>query len=397
MGSSSELPLSEEESFLAEQAEIRNDFEYAVDRALSRSVKVRITEAADYVLGWAKVLGEVQPAVDGVAVLTWVEPGEVPTVSCLGRIDRADWDAMVRIAFDDFDKGAIESRAVIDTGGTSTFEGYLLIETIPESSPKCSLAVASRSKHRELIRWMLKRVALQAGLGLAMQARERAYRQMAERVSHMCSSSLLVAWHRLDDLRTRGEGLSDEGYNLLTQAMDDVEDAQRGFERARLLALPPDLYAEDFDFVDLMQVVRSGLPDEALAPLADSACLVRGAKNRLGWAFRDLILVAWLLGEKRRPVEVSFASRDHSLKVLLLGGALPPALRTGSLEAKLRNPDTYLVTPDRKYRGECAIGLELAWSSIEASGGRLRVNADEGGRLRFQASLRVPGGRPVSK
>jgi hypothetical protein len=268
--------------------------------------------------------------------------------------------------------------------------GQLLVAPCPGAAPPISFAAIVAGERAYLEQSMVQRVATGAALTLAMlragQERSRGYREMSGRVSHMCAADLVGAQYRLRELR---ESLSDQGQILLLdKCMHDIEEAQRGFDRARLLGSKDPSETESIQLAgflstlvsDLCGTVRSKI---AIEPPRIPDCTVQGSRTRLTYALRDLILTVWLIGRKpRKPVDIR-GSRNGEFVNLLVEGDLPSFLAAKPEEQWsnwLRDPSVFLVAPDRSRAPERILGVQLAWVLIEQfEGGQLSARRSERG------------------
>jgi hypothetical protein len=391
---------------LGQEAIARNDFEYAMDEALREFVSPPLPGPERVFETWARVLGQQHALLEGAAVLRWSGSTEPLKIVCSGRIPRAEWELLpgMDMAFD-IRRSILEGKrfcGVIASERASKLTGcYVMVEPVRENNSEINagLAIATRNHKTDFIGRMLKHATAQVGLVLAMhrisEERELGLRQMAGRISQMCSSSILLARCRLDELLNQGESLINKARSEVKRAIIDLDEAQQGFERARLLSVPSTLYAEDVDVGELLLDVISSVESGALPPIVSNstaeACsatrdvAVRGSKGRLKYAFRDLLVLCWLLGE-RTPVDINPVNDIEHVRVRIVGGRLPRALQGEDLAEKLRDPDTYLVAPD-EYKAERGIGLQLAWTLIEDEGGSLWPRALADGRLCFEVTL----------
>jgi hypothetical protein len=368
----------------------RMEFQHAFEAA-ARETLDRLPSAAEEVLEmWVGILQSQQALV--IASAAFIAQGARPTIKVVGQNEGAkeEWELLAGSEVMD---GLTESllsrrtfRRFARAGGAGVPEGlgeaYILVSPIPDSHPPTALAVATRSHRISLVLEALDTAGLHAGLAIAIirkgEERERGYRQMAERISYMCSSSVVLAQYRLRALCRPEGGLPDGVRESLEKAMEDLEEAQSGFDRARLLAFPWTQYEEDISLGELLGDILDSLRDVVAAPGSAQRCrkearsVVRGARIRLWYAFRDLILLACLLGKKKLSVDLRSGPGDI-IQVHVRGG--PSALRIPPARDVLEflcSPETYLVAHD-KHAAERVIGLQLARALIKEVGGRLSV------------------------
>jgi hypothetical protein len=246
---------------------------------------------------------------------------------------------------------------------------------------------------------MTQQAALSAALALAMlrssEEREKGFRDMAARVSHLCASDLLLAQYRLRNLRR--SSLSQGNQELVEKCIGDIEQAQRGFDRARLLGAGAPLDTRRIPIAAFLRFVVDALETTVGGSIATVAedfpeRIVEASEIRLTYALRDLILTLWSIGEPRRPIRVfGYASNAHLDLVL---DVAHPSLTSADgsdkdWESRLRDPSLFLVAPDRETAPERVLGVQLAWMLIEQiPGGRLSVEAtDHGLQMRIQLPI----------
>ncbi|MFN0167221.1 MAG: hypothetical protein ACKV22_12400 [Bryobacteraceae bacterium] len=157
--------------------------------------------------------------------------------------------------------------------------------------------------------------------------------------------------------------------------MRDLEEAQQGFDRARLLAFPLTQHAEDIPLdkllVEIVDNVRGVFPDVLPPQFQDEhRWIVRGTRIRLWYAFRDLILLACLLGKRSVSVFLNRLAGDR-IQALVQGGSSSLIVPQGVDPLDfLCSPDSYLVAHDG-HPAERSIGLQLARDLIKHAGGQL--------------------------
>lgn len=264
----------------------------------------------------------------------------------------------------------------------------LLAYPCPGSKPPIAITTVARHNSRiQLLRWMTDVAATHAAAIMAIvragEERERGYRELASRMAHVVSSSVCVAELRLR-LVLEGGVTDAKIKQAVSRAIETLGEAQRGLTRARLLDLPWDRYGEDIPLVEFLQDVSSEL-NKAVAPRVavepgDSSSIqpcVHAARERLRYAFRDLLLGVWLLGGKHQPVKWTVRDGQERVQVDIEGDVTD---RVGGIPATLIldhffDPATFLSS-DREP-SEYGVSFHLARQLIrEIRGSDINVAND---------------------
>ena len=350
---------------------------------------------------WVRILGEQRPLVAASAGFSSKRGAESVEIVGIQSSEPAHWETLLRSHIANWVAAAVNAhrpfKQLIDGGAfyEEYRSAYFLLAPVPGSNPPMALAVATRSHKLSLVLELLDSATLHAAFTIAVirrgQEREIGYRQMAERVSYMCSSSILLAQYRLRALTARGQAAV-AGKGSLEQIMRDLEEAQRGLDRARLFALP---CAQDAELIPLGKLI-----DEILGAIKDlvpahrsrgrwgdlDELAVRGSRMRLRYAFRDVFVLARSLGKRRITFELG-RERD-CIHIRVRGGR--PTLRIPKGIAPidfLCSPQTFLLADD-DLSAERALGLQLARDLFKEAGGRLAARFEEG-FLEFEVVLPV--------
>jgi len=251
----------------------------------------------------------------------------------------------------------------------------LFVQPVIPTSLRALLVVISDGRGGCQIDYIVQAVATFAAALLA-PAREQ---ELAARVAHMTSGSILVAQFKLDSaLRQMGDepAVADQ----IQKALAALKDAQAGLDRARLFGLPWHGRAGRISLGPFLAKLGAQLNDEIQQEVVTEASLrackriqsmvVRATEERLRCALRDAILVTWLLC-KRRTTSLSVARSDERVKARIRGDGttLPRITRSADLLAILSDPAQYLSLPEKPaVRG---VGLSLPRKLIEEMGGRM--------------------------
>lgn len=277
-------------------------------------------------------------------------------------------------------------------------------------TPTALAVVVRRQTDREFhARWMLEQATLRAGVPLAIinaiEERERGRLELAGRVAHMTSSSLVLAQLRLQHLR---EGLDDNTViaSNITEVLGFLEEAQQGLDRARLLGIPWQQFSKKITLPDFLIEIQETLNDttgntivNGITHLAHDATqsgsiTVTASPVRLRYALRDLTLGAWVLSGQRKPVMLTLANGGQYAKltiqsqdVSLHSAANQQAIDQQDLLSLLCDPAVFLISPDR-YIPERSMGFYLAIHLIKEMGGDITAHIEKQ-TLTFEVSLPV--------
>jgi len=372
---------------------LRNDFEFAVNEALRELAAAGPRRPHDLLKVWARVLGNQSTLIEGSAVV--MVYADTVAFDCSGGIPEPAWKALpsqLQREIRTHVTNGIHYADTVRSSGSPDFDGRQIeIEPIGELHKGVALAVVTKS--RTIAGRMLKHAALQAGVMLASEARERGVRQMASRISKMCSSSILSARCRLEGLLHGEQPLVDALREVVTKAIADLDEAQQGFDRARLLEYPASGHAEPIDlgrFLSGLVASLKSVEPPVMASWAAKACdqatgvIAFGSKWRLNYALRDVVMLTWLL-TKRNPVEIEIHDAPDDVSVRIVGGPLPDNLGGEDARRRLLDPDTLLIgrEPHKAVRG---IDLQLALILIRDENGKLTVGEVQG-KLCFNVIL----------
>lgn len=395
---------------LGKELSILQAFECAADDQMM-SAAARPREEADEVLTeWAGVLS-IPKLVVASAALRINDADEEVAAVCMEGPKKDTWPGLLSSHQQAVAK-AVRERAslrhplgsIIDEQASDGF--WMLTAACPGIHPPTSLAVIAEAGHASLAYRMVDSAAIRAAVQLSGLMAERARATMAARISQMCSSSIHVAQLRLDRV-LRGNATAQEMAEEIRSALLDMEEAQRGFDRARLLGIPWSRSREDIRLGRFLAEIADRLRGAAGVPVADVECInvlrgqeitVSAAETRLSYALRDLLFGLWLITGKSSPVQIGLRQEAGMAVLKMTAGRL--ALQsdvevTGENIGKLlKDPEVFLTGPD-EHKIERLIGFQLAWKLIEEMDGTLEaqladvkltmtVNIPQSGRLEKQ-------------
>jgi hypothetical protein len=404
---------------LAQEITARQDFENAIIRILDRSLEEtrpqvgmhdRSEMAAGILNAWIGVLLEQEPITKSAA-FGFDGGRERPDV--FPKEQESLWDSL-SLDIQERVRQAVRGHYWLSR---PLKDGYLMVAPCAGSDSPVALAVTTGRQTTSLVRWMVNAAAARIGFVLSIlqseERRDQGYREMAARVAHMTSGSILLAQLQLDKVLREEGATAEELRSGIEETLSTLEEAQKGLDRARLLGVPWQRYRENIrmgEFVagtgrDLnrtagQEVVRK----EALDNCLHSAIVVSAARVRLRYALRDLMLGAWILtnptgtGDLKQAIDLSLTNGSRDARVSLIGGKLNMTSGISSgreLERRLRDPDVFLLSPD-DYRPERSIGFHMAWKLIEEMGGSIHANLAEG-KLSFVVELPLALGKDLTK
>jgi hypothetical protein len=183
----------------------------------------------------------------------------------------------------------------------------------------------------------------------------------------------------------------------IATALRRLDDAHDAFRRAQLFgtdwrSIEPE---GPIDLCGVIAEVARDIPDfispEGVQRVAGASepWLLEASKERLFYAFRDLIVTLWVLGEQKTRVTLGFEAADA--RVTLSGGH-SEALD----EYKGRDVSRLLTAPDQFLRGNDpysvvrTLGIQTAIHLIAECGGKVSSPVDADGRLSFVIDLKKP-------
>ena len=385
------------------------DFEYTANGLMDDSIEQPRLSFRDILYSWAVVLSK-QKTISKSAALCWnPDTAKLDPISPSIDSERM-WDTLLD---SNLGKRITEriranqsfSCPLIDTSVPGIPEDqFLLVSSCPGSDPPAALA-ASCGIYEEIpiIQRTIDNAATRAALFLAMlrarEESERGYREMAARVAHMSSGSIVLAQLRLGAILKRQRLNREHVYHEIEEALNNLGEAQQGLDRARLLGVPWSKYAEDIQLVPFLAEIGEELnravdkkvvSEDSLREYQAEALhlFVSASPVRLKYAIRDLILGTWILTNQEDPVHLTIANGGMQAEIRVEGGKtnLPLGKFNGKLDAMLRDPAVFLLSPDR-YSAERSIGFHMAWTLIEEIQGAVRPEILEDQRLRFVVEL----------
>jgi hypothetical protein len=387
---------------LGRELSLRQDFECAADSLMIEAAAHPRQDADSVLAEWAEVLAGQKHVLASAALRSGASDDPLSTVCTKGsRKDR--WQEILKSRATGLAE-AIQNRASLRRpfellqNGRPGERFWILAASCPGVDPPSSLAVIVESCHSGLVYRMVEGAAIRAAVQLGSLTAARARATMAARISQMCSSSLQVAQLRLDGILHRSDPAQEMAAEI-RNALGDLEEAQQGFDHARLLGIPWSRCQEDIPIGPLLAEIAEGLEGAAKAQVADAGCIdvlrqqdvkVVAARTRLSYALRDLLFGLWLLSGKSEPVRIGLR-RDEGTAVLELTGGKPKlqtdVVWTGdNIGALLKDPEVFLTGPD-EHQVERLIGFQLAWTLIEGMEGTLHAHLD-GGKLVM--TVRIP-------
>jgi hypothetical protein len=390
----------EEIEELAHEITVRNDFEVTVFQMMDKiiwriqstlDVHDRSEMVKDILSSWALILQERKGITDSVA-LRFDENKEEFSLFATGQVSQNLWTS-----FDPEVREKIKQAVLGRYWLSYPLENkLLLVAPCAGSDPPVALIVTA-GESTSLVMGIVSAAAVYLGFILSMLRlqeileilqRERGHREMAARIAHMSSGSILLAHLRLSKVAKKEDATVQELRYEIEGALNHLEETRQGLDRARLLGVPWKQYRKDIplgEFVaDIASDLNKAIGQEVVKNDDLSKCkavpeiIVSAAPVRLRYALRDFMLGTWILSELsepdslREPIHLSLAhlslgNGDIKAQLRLIGSKISPTLGVSSgqeLENRLRDPEVFLVSPD-KYLPERSIGFHLAWALIE--------------------------------
>lgn len=393
---------------LKEELSLQSEFQAAISASQSRQAQGLISSPKDILLRWCSLLNQ-----------TGRDPGESKGFCAfvLCCIPGADPELLVD---EDGSASSALIAEVLSSGigpqvreaarlgkqtrwypmlGRDAKRHLVITSPVMSSGMRASLIAITPSAKTGHIQSILLTASLLAEREIAHfeagKVAERTRALMAERLTQACSTSILVAQFRLEGLQSGFDPGSEAGKEI-EGIRQDLEDAQLGFDRARLLARDstggPRIRLR---ISKLLSDVLESLPRVRVAPSievdlaagAEEERLMPSASRPILWyAFRDITLITWLLSEKSRVV-IGVSTLPGSIAIEWRGGEVGESVNL-TREVAVRFPDLeFRIAADDEYRIERNIGLALAAASIDSLGGRLEIAVTDDRRIRIAVTL----------
>ncbi len=378
---------------LGEEITRQINFQHLMLNALDMAVQEPPEDAVGVFRLWTSILEQMSEA--AAALVIDPDSGKIENIV---STDSEFWKYLLDLPIRDRITRAVREGRSLSVPVREK-EGFLTVTPCPGSSPPAALAVFHADYTQGTIGFVADCAATSAGLFLAMlraeEERERGYRDMAAKVAHMSSGSIVLAQLRLGALRDE-EDTSPEFRREIEKALSDLRDAQQGLDRARLLGVPWSRYAEPIDLGPFVAEICEALNEATKKEVVDTASIqkcksrlgitLQASKVRVRYAIRDLALGTRILTEPKIPLCLSLTPNETLAKLEIIGGKTN--LSDEEISRDLRDPEVFLSSPD-EYIPERSIGFHLAWSLIEEiKGASIHPEIDRVGKeLKFIIEL----------
>ena len=269
------------------------------------------------------------------------------------------------------------------------------------SEPPTALALVTGPQiETSLLVNLLSNASVHAGAQINL-VRSSSWREknaeLGIRYAQMSSSGITAAKMMINRLNRKFIGTQSEALSLTQRITDELESAQRGLDRARLLQLPVTLFSE---VIDLKSTVTDLLENQLVAidpqrwklSVSGSNFNIVAAPMRLHYALRELSIASWILNSQE-PTEFELRNGSGKVRVEIEGNrATIPDFLLGQnpleIEKKLRDPDL----PWRMRRNnpaERGASFDLPWLLIEDMQGDLSVEILDETSFRFSVEFAV--------
>lgn len=372
---------------LGKELSILQAFECAADDQMMNAASRPREQADDVLIEWLGVLSTLELVVASAALRINDADGQVAAV-CMKGSEKDRWPGVLGSLQQDMAKAVREGASLRRPLGSMLEEAddrfCMLTAACPGIHPPTSLAVIVEASYTSLACRMVDSAAIRAAVQLGGLMAERARATMAARISQMCSSSMHVAQLRMDRV-LRGNATAQEMTEEIRKAMEDMEEAQRGFDRARLLGIPWSRSREDIPLGRFLAEIADRLRGAAGVQIADVECIdalrgqeitVAAARTRLSYAVRDLLFGLWLITGKSVPVQIGLRQEAGMAVLKMTAGRLElqtdVAVTGENIGKLLKDPEVFLTGPD-EHKIERLIGFQLAWKLIEEMNGTLEA------------------------
>lgn len=278
----------------------------------------------------------------------------------------------------------------------------IIVSPCRRSTPPRSLCLVYKGESKEfLVQMAVQRAANLASRDIAvvrcLKERFAAYQQMAFKMAQICAGSVALAQMRLQMLLMK-EGGGPDTAKLAQEALNDLRDAQKSLDRARLFgSKPPEYFLQTVSVGEVLAAVGKELNGAVKTPMVDVQSLkscervdlrVQASPLRMQYAFRDLLLGTWALAD-RKPVKLLLQnSSENSLEVTSQAGEALTFWRQSNQDSDLmetlRSPDFFMQLREGHDAAERSLGLQNAIELLQQSQAVVNAHMNrKAGKLTF--------------
>ena len=420
MNNTAQPPLSEFEQEMAKRENMRMDFRNAVSRLTDKSLAHPPQKEDAVFHDWIAVLEKQSFIEDCIAIRLAPDSTTPAQVTKNEEFYTKAWEPFLNTPLGNELLETVKKRKPFFRPLNTVSElpenwntFTMMAIPCPKTSIPCSLVLIHTIDESELlVRELLEEVATRVALHIhcIRENREESLRVMALRIAHTCSSSIFLAQLRLNNLLEEKslEKIKDE----LERMSDDLAQAQKGFERARLLGVAPENLQRTFSLNKLIHEVGEELNtkvpknarDEKAFPV-DTASLenchatpfeICAVEERIRYALRDFFLCTWIIAGKKKPVEVALkldTGDNYAACLHIEGGKIElikdeSLLQSETIGETLQDPALFLYAND-KFQIERGLGFLTAWHSLQEADATVKASIADDKHLRFEIAFKA--------